>query len=97
MNTAADREARIQAALDQLRPAAEDALRKMAESLVDRPDAELFRAVEIDLRDAAHDLATAAQQVAADGRKKGATSGPASSAPTANPTPASTLTGHAAS
>lgn len=97
MNTATDREARIQAALDQLRPAAEGALRKMAEALVDRPDTELFRAVEIDLRDAAHDLATAAQQVAADGRKKGATSGRASSAPTADPMPGSTPTGRAAS
>ena len=97
MTTATDREARIQAARDQLRPAAEDALRKMAETLVDRPDTELFRGVEIDLRAAAHDLATAAQQVAADGRKKGATPGPASSAPTADPTPASTPTGHAAS
>ncbi|MDY3560174.1 hypothetical protein R5W23_001399 [Gemmata sp. JC673] len=68
----------------------------MAEALVDRPDAELFRAVETDLRDAAHDLATAAQQVAADGRKKGAIPDPASSVPTANPTPASTPTARAA-
>jgi len=73
MNTDEQREARIRAELERLRPAAEDALRKMAEAIADRPDTELFRSLETELRDTAHDLATAAQQVAADGRKKGAT------------------------
>lgn len=92
-----EREARIQAELERLRPASDDTLRKMAEAIVDRPDSELFRSLEIDLRDAALDLATAAQQVVADGRKKGATLVPAPSAPTADTTPASTPTGRVAS
>ena len=97
MSSPDDREARIQAILGQLRPAADDALRRLAEALADRPDHELFGPVEHQLRDAAHDLARAAHQAAADGRKKGATEGPASSAPTAATTPASTPTGRAAS
>src|SRR5262245_61097125 len=97
MNPPDDREARIQALLDHLRPAADAALRQMAEALADRPDHELFGPVEHQLRDAAHDLARAAHQAAADGRKKGATSGPVASAPTAGMTPGSTPTGPAAS
>jgi hypothetical protein len=93
MSSSDDREARIQAILDQLRPAADDALRKMAEALADRPDHELFGPVEHELRDAAHGLARAAHQAAADGRKKGATRAPASCAPTVGTTPASTPTG----
>jgi len=93
VNPPDDREARIQALLDRLRPAADDALRTMAEALADRPDHELFGPVEHELRDAAHRLARAAHQAAADGRKKGATSGPVASAPTAGRTPASTPTG----
>jgi hypothetical protein len=93
MSSPDDREARIQAILDHLRPAADDALRKMAEALADRPDHELFGPVEHDLRDAAHDLACAAHQAAADGRKRGATKAPALSAPTAVTTPASTPIG----
>jgi len=96
MNTA-EREARIHAELERLRPAAEDALRKMAAAIVDRPDNELFRALEIDLRDTAHDLATAAQQVVADGRKKGATQVRPSSALTAGKTLDSTPTARSAS
>ena len=97
MNPPDDRAARVQAILDRLRPAADDALREMAEALADLPDHELFGPVEHQLRDAAHGLARAAHQAAADGRKKGATSGPAASAPTAARTPASTPTGPAAS
>ena len=63
----ADRQARIDALAARLRPAA----RRMAEQLVDRPDAELFGEVEYRLRDAAHDLAAAAHQAGLDARKGG--------------------------
>lgn len=68
-----DREARIQAILAQLRPAAEAALRGMAERLADVPDEQLFGPLEYDLRDRAHDLAAAAHQAGLDARKKRAT------------------------
>lgn len=85
----ADRQARIRALVEHLRPAADEALRQMAEQLVDRPDAELFGEVEYRLRDAAHDLAAAAHQAGLDARKKGGTAGPAPSAPGAGGTPGS--------
>jgi hypothetical protein len=91
-STRDDRETRIRALMDQLRPAAERALRRMAEDLVDAPDPELFRQAELRLRDRAHDLAAAAHQAGLEGRKKGATAGPASPAPGASPPPASSTT-----
>jgi hypothetical protein len=45
--TSEDREVRIQALVEQLRPAAEQTLRQMAEQLVDAPDRQLFRNVEL--------------------------------------------------
>jgi len=68
--TSEDRETRIQEVLAQLRPAAEQALRRMAEDVVDAPDAQLFGQLEYDLRDHAHALAAAAHQAGLDGRKK---------------------------
>ena len=87
-----DREARIAAVLEQLRPAAEQALRQMAEDLVDAPDRELFQGVELRLRDRAHELAAAAHRAGLEGRKKGGTAAPASPAPTASSRPASSTT-----
>ena len=87
-----DRETRIQRLLEQLRPAAEQALRQMAETLVDVPDAQLLGATEFALRDAALALAATAQHAGLDGRKKGGTTAPASSAPAAPPTPSSSTT-----
>jgi hypothetical protein len=85
-----DRQARIEALVAQLRPAADEALRRMAEQLIDRPDTELFGDIEYRLRDAAHDLAAAAHQTGLEARKKGGTTGPVPSAPRAAPTPGST-------
>ena len=87
---ASDRQARIDALVTQLRPTADDALRRMAEQLVDRPDTELFGDIEYRLRDAAHDLAAAAHQTGLEVRKKGGTTGPVLCAPSAAPTPGST-------
>lgn len=87
-----DRESRIQALIDQLLPHLQHSARRMAEALVDRPDDQLFGAVEHELRDAAHDLATRAHQTGLDGQKKRGIKAPPASAPTATPTPASTPT-----
>jgi hypothetical protein len=78
-----DREARIRAVMDQLRPAAEHFLRQAAEDLVDAPARQLFREVELRLREGAHQLASAAHEAGLRGRKKGGTKAPASPAPTA--------------
>jgi hypothetical protein len=88
-----DREARIQALLQRLRPHAEQALRHMAERLVDLPEDRAFGPIEYDLRDLAHDLAAASHQAGLEAGKKRATKAPASSAPAARPTPASSRTG----
>ena len=82
-STLEDRETRIRTVMDQLRPAAEQALRNMAEDLVDAPDRQLFGGVELRLRDHAHELAATAHQTVLEGRKKGGTAAPASPAPTA--------------
>ncbi len=66
-----DREARIQALLARRRP--DNALRQMAEALVDAPHAQLFGDLELRLRDLGHDVANAAHQAGLDGRKKRAT------------------------
>jgi hypothetical protein len=85
----ADREARIQALVERLRPTAEQAVRHMAEQLVDLPEHKAFGQIEYDLRDLAHDLAASCHQAGLQAGKKGGTVAPASSAPTALPTPAS--------
>src|SRR3954454_17044158 len=90
---AADRDARLQALLDYLRPHAEQALRQIAERLLDLPEGQAFGQIEYDLRDLAHDLAASSHQAGLDAGKKRGTRGPAPSAPTAPPTPASTATG----
>ena len=87
-----DREARIQELLDRLQPHAQQALRRMAERLVDLPGGQAFGQVEYDLRDLAHELAAASHQAALEGGKKRGTPAPAPSAPTAGPTPASSST-----
>ena len=90
--TADDRETRVRALLEQLRPHVERAARRMAESLVDCPEAQLFGELEFALRDQAHALAAAAHQTGLDGRKKGGTGAAASPAPTAAGPPSSSTT-----
>ena len=92
LKTTEDRETRVRALMDQLRPAADEALRRMAEALVDAPDRGLFGDVELRLRDRAHALAAAAHQAGLEGRKKGGTAAPAPPAPTASGRPASSTT-----
>jgi len=68
-----DRETRIQALIEQLRPDAEAALRLMAERLVDLPEQKSFGQIEYDLRDDAHRLACSAHQAGLAAGKKRAT------------------------
>jgi hypothetical protein len=68
--TSDDREMRIQALLEHLRPFGEQALRQMAERLVDLPENQAFGPVEYDLRDLAHDLAASSHQAGLQAGKK---------------------------
>ena len=90
--TPEDREARLPDLMARLRPGADRALRQMAERLLDLPEAQAFGQVEYDLRDLAHDLATSCHQAGLQAGKKRATKAPASSAPSARPTLASSST-----
>lgn len=90
--TPADRAARLQELRDRLRPLLEQAAEQMAEDLLDTPDEQLFGELELRLRDRAHRLAAAAHQAGLEGRKKGATGAPASTARAATATPASSPT-----
>ena len=67
------RDQRRRRLLQQLQAAAAPLLERMADTLTDAPDRELFRAVEVRLRDLGQQLAACAQQAGLDDRKKGAT------------------------
>lgn len=64
---------RRQRLLEQLRAAAEPLLEQMVDTLVDAPDRELFRSVELRCRDLGQQLAAHAQQAGLQDRKKGGT------------------------
>ena len=64
---------RRQRVLAQLQQAAAPLLEQLADTLVDAPDRELFRAVEVEARDLGQRLAAATQQAGLDDRKKGGT------------------------
>jgi hypothetical protein len=90
--TTADREARVQALLDQLRPDADRILRQMAERLVDLPGEQSFGPIELHLRDLSHDLACRVHEAGLTSGKKRGTLAPAWPAPPARPTPGSSAT-----
>jgi hypothetical protein len=70
--TSNDREARVQALMQQLRGAAEATLRSLAESLVDLPEDQAFGAIEFTLRDHVQRLAATAHQTGLQvGKKRG--------------------------
>lgn len=68
-----DREARLEALLQLLRPDAELTIRRMAEKLVDLPQEQAFGQIEFILRDLGRDLAAAAHQTGLQAGKKRAT------------------------
>jgi len=67
------RDQRHQRLLAQLQAAAAPLLEQMADTLADAPDREIFRSVEVRLRDLGRQLAASAQQAGLSDRKKGAT------------------------
>ena len=67
------RDQRRRRLLQQLQAAAAPLLEQMADALVDAPDRETFRSVEVRLRDLGRQLAASAQQAGLSDRKKGAT------------------------
>jgi hypothetical protein len=87
--TADDRETRVRALPEPLRPHVERAARRMAEALVDCPDAQLSGEPEFAPRDRARDRAAAAHPTGLEGRKKGGARAAASPAPTAADPPSS--------
>jgi hypothetical protein len=64
---------RRQRILAQLQAQAAPLFEHMADTLVDAPDRELFRSVEVQARDLGQQVAAAAMQTGLDDRKKGAT------------------------
>jgi hypothetical protein len=88
-STPDDREARVRALVEQMRPAAEAALRRAAEALADAPDHELLGAVEFTLRDRGHGLMASLHQTGLDARKKRGARAPVAPAPPAPPPPSS--------
>jgi hypothetical protein len=67
----AARAERRQRLLARLQAAAAPLLEELADTLVDAPDRELFRAVEVRARDLGQRLAAATQQAGLEDRKKG--------------------------
>jgi hypothetical protein len=67
------RDQRRRRLLQQLQGAAAPLLEQMADALADAPDREIFRSVEVRLRDLGQQLAASAQQAGLSDRKKGAT------------------------
>jgi hypothetical protein len=65
-----DRETRIQAMIEHLRPDADVTLRRMAEQLVDLAEDQAFGQIELTLRDLVHDLAASSHQTALQVSKK---------------------------
>ena len=90
--TAQGREERRQQLLQALRGPADHLLERLADELVDLPDDKVFGAIETTLRDLGHDFATGAHQAGIEAGKKRGIGAPASSAPTARTTPASSAT-----
>ena len=65
-----ERQERIEAAMSELRPKVEAALRRMVETVVDKPEAEELGAVEYELRDMGQGLMAQIQQTGLASRKK---------------------------
>lgn len=65
-----ERQQRIDAAMQELRPKIEAMVLKMVETIVDKPEAEELGAVEFELRDQGHDLTALVQQTGLGSRKK---------------------------
>jgi len=74
---------------DALKHSADAELMALARLLAAKADCDIFGATEFQVRDAVHHIGAQAIQTALQGRKKGATTAPAASAPTAAKPPSS--------
>ena len=77
MNLTPDQEAEAQRLFAILQQPFLDEARRLARLLAAKPDDKLLGQAEFEVRDAVHRLGADALQAALDGRKKGATKGPA--------------------
>jgi hypothetical protein len=65
-----ERQQRIDAVMNELRPKLDAMLQKMVETIVDKPEAEELGAVEFELRDMGRDLLATVQETGLKSRKK---------------------------
>jgi hypothetical protein len=70
VDPATERQERIDAVMNELRPRLEAMLQKMVETIVDKPEAEELGAVEFELRDMGRDMVAAVQETGLASRKK---------------------------
>ena len=84
-----DQEAEARRIFDALKHSADAELLALARLLASKGDGDIFGATEFQVRDAVHRIGARAIETALDGRKKGATTGPAAPAPAAARPPSS--------
>jgi hypothetical protein len=72
-----EQEAEAQRLFEQLQRSFLDEARRLSRLLASKADGQLLGKTEFDVRDAVHRLGATALQAALEGRKKGATRGPA--------------------
>lgn len=65
-----ERQERIDAVMNELRPKLEAMLQTMVETIVDKPEAEELGAVEFDLRDMGREMVASVQETGLASRKK---------------------------
>lgn len=80
MDLTADQEAEARRIFEALQRTTDDDLMALARLLASKSDAELFGRTEFEVRDVVHRVGARALEAALQGRKKGATSGPAPAA-----------------
>jgi len=70
VDPAVERQERIDAVMNELRPKLDAMLQKMVETIVDKPEAEELGEVEFELRDMGRDLIATVQETGLKSRKK---------------------------
>jgi hypothetical protein len=70
VDPAVERQQRIDAVMNELRPKLDAMLQKMVETVVDKPEAEELGEVEFELRDMGRDLLATVQETGLKSRKK---------------------------
>jgi hypothetical protein len=70
VDPAVERQERIDAVMNELRPKLDAMLQKMVETIVDKPEREELGAVEFELRDMGRDLVSTVQETGLKSRKK---------------------------